>query len=210
MFYTIGRMLRLRDPDKPSSYRHFKGKPIVDVPTIAYRGDGTEPRVVRNRGGFRSGGVTEVTAYGLSTNMVSLTREPEVGATYYAFQNRALRLPDPAHGYVYVVFVPSGMAVDAWEVARREGTRQVRSSELAPLRVPWRHVIGWRQLPAANLCRPSGADVTRQVTFSEPYRENPDCNNVYISRFATLAERRRLHQFKTSGTIEVRRSGAVM
>ncbi len=200
--YRLARKIGLRDPDKPSSYKRFRRMPIVDQPAIAYRGDTRAPATIKQAGGFSSENRANITLNGLSSGMAALTRIAEVAATYVAYAD-IFTGGGYDQGYVYVIYVPPGYAIDVEEIATRAGSRSSNSHEITPLSVPWANILGWREMPAPQACRPIGNNNIRNVGFRDVYQVNPECNinleNLAISADELIS----WHDFQRSSNIDV-------
>lgn len=199
--YQLGRKIGLRDPNKPSNYKRFRKMPIVNRAAIAYRGDTRSPATIRQANGFTNAERASITPNGLSSGMAALTRVAEVAATYVAYADIFTRTRQD-QGYVYVVYIPSGHAVDVEEIAIKAGSSS-NSREVTPLGVPWTSILGWREMPPPHDCRPNGNESSRSVNFRDAYEANPDCSLNPESLAVPADELTSWHEFQRAMDIEV-------
>jgi hypothetical protein len=154
------RFFGVQSKHNVNNYKRFQTLPKTDCAQILYRGDTRTPDVIKQGGGFfPQKGKANVAETGGSTAMVCLTLSPSVGATYYSirkyFNSKNPGLPNGVHvhGYVYAVFLPTGLGIKNYEMAKAHGSSNLGSQEISTLAIPWKQVYGWRQLKKADDCK---------------------------------------------------------
>lgn len=176
---SILRGLGVQDKANPASYKRFKSAPKSQTTHVLYRGDTRSPAMIKQTGGFHpQAGRHNVSESGGSTAMVCLTLEPEVGATYYAYVKNYFGSPtwgdNKPYGYVYAVYLPTGRGILNYKMAEAAGSSNVGSQEISALIVPWNNVVGWRQLPSPEECKPRPGVDWHLVDWRKAYEANPD------------------------------------
>ena len=173
------RGLGAYDKADPASYKRFNSAPKSVTSHILYRGETRSPRMIKQSGGFHpQPGKSHVSDTGGSTSMVCLTLDPEVGATYYAYVKNYFGKPtwgeNKPYGYVYAVFLPTGRGILNYKMAEATGSSNVGSQEISALIVPWNNVVGWRQLPSPDDCKPVPGVDYHLVDWRGAYEPNAD------------------------------------
>lgn len=180
----ILRKLGLQDKYDPANFKRFNNHPKSDTSHILYRGDTRDPALIKQGGGFfpqpqRASVSNDGVNAGASTGMVSLTLDPSIGATYYSLVKKystpvwGASNKNSKQGFVYAVFVPTGRAIVNYKLAEQHKSKNAGSRELSALAIPWKHVIGWRQLPTPDACKITNGN-HHLVDYVGAFTHNPD------------------------------------
>jgi hypothetical protein len=174
------RKIGVLDKNDINSYKRFAAMPKSDCAYVLYRGDTRDPEMIKTRGGFfPQPGRHGVSDSGGSTAMVCLSTDASAAATYYAYVKQYYGSPtwgkEKPRGFVYAVFLPTGRGILNYKMAEKVGSKNVGSSEISTLVVPWDQIVGWRQMPYHEDCKP-GAKDWHFVKFHKAFEVNPDFN----------------------------------
>jgi hypothetical protein len=176
------RKIGVLDSANPSSYKRFSSHPKSDTTCILYRGDTRDPVMIKQLGGFfPQRGKSHVSESGGSTAMVCLTIDPSVAVTYYAFVKQYYGSPtwgktNKPNGFVYCVYLPTGRGILNYKMAIEQKSQNAGSQEISALVIPWRHVVGWRQLLKPEDCQPPKGQQQHFVGFFADFEANEDFN----------------------------------
>lgn len=200
------------DEYNPASYKRFSSHPRTPQASILFRGDTRSPDMIKRAGGFYpQPGKHNVSESGGSTAMVCLTLSPNVAATYYAYVDVYFKNPpwgaNKPYGYVYAVYLDSGMGIQNHVMAANVGSKNVGSREVSALIVPWDRIIGWRQLLSPKECQPRGG-TRHDVPWHGDFQTNEECKVNYRAN-ATDDERAEFAKFSEEGSLVIYRNDAL-